>query len=70
PFLENSTACQKSTPEVDTPSTSVDEVPLKKTCGAAPVALAGNKHSEDAVVSRSYSDMTDPLTVMCAPDYR
>ncbi|MER5733982.1 MULTISPECIES: hypothetical protein, partial [unclassified Streptomyces] len=34
PFLENSTACQKSTPEVDTPSTSVDEVPLKKTCEA------------------------------------
>ncbi|MET9857505.1 hypothetical protein ABZY57_31845, partial [Streptomyces sp. NPDC006450] len=44
PFLENSTACQKSTPKVDTPSISVDEVPLKKTCevAASVVMLAGN----------------------------
>ena len=55
PFLENSTACQKSTPDMLIPRPPhyvVDVVPLKK---SFPFCWGRRLHSEDAVDGSDYS---------------
>lgn len=66
PFLENSTVCQKSTPDmlIPRPASQVGGS-FEKSC--RPLWRVGN-NSEDAVNDRSYSDLVVPLSC-CDPDY-